>query len=65
MSLFARYLNCPMHQEFGTGHCEPGYLTGVIKLIGLAAKTDHSMTDAVLVVDALAIHKATFLDPKN
>ena len=28
----------------------PGYLTDVIKLIGLATITDHSMTDAVLVV---------------
>lgn len=46
-------------------NCEPGYLTDVIKLIGLAAKTDHSMTDAVLVVDAMAIHKGTFWDPKN
>ena len=42
-----------------TVNCEPGYLTDVIKLIGLAAKTDHSMTDAVLVVDATAIHKGT------
>ena len=46
-------------------NCEPGYLTDVIKLIGLATKTDHSMTDAVLVVDAMAIHKGTFWDPKN
>ena len=40
-------------------NCEPGYLTDVIKLIGLDAKIDHSMTDAVLVVDAMAIHKGT------
>ena len=46
-------------------NCEPGHLTDVMKLIGLAAKTGHSMTDAVLVVDALAIHKGTFWDPKN
>ena len=46
-------------------NCEPGYLTDVIKLTGLAAKTDHSMTDAVLVVDAMAIHKGTFWDQKN
>ena len=39
---------------------EQGHLTDVIKLIGLAAKTDHSMTDAVLVVDVMAIHKGTF-----
>ena len=45
-------------------NCEPGHL--IIKLIGLAAKTDHSMTDAaVLAVDAMAIHKGTFWDPKN
>ena len=46
-------------------NCEPVYLTVVIKFIGLAAKTDHSMTDAVLVVEAMAIHKDTFWDPKN
>ena len=45
-------------------NCEPGYLTDVIKLIGLAAKTDHSMTDALLV-DVIAIHKGTFWNPKN
>ena len=46
-------------------NCEPGYLTDVNKLIGLDAKTDHSMTDALLVVDAMAIHKGAFWDPKN
>ena len=46
-------------------NCEPGYLTHVIKLIGLAAKTDHSMTDTVLVVHAMVNDKGTFRDPKN
>ena len=41
-------------------NCEPGYLKDVIKLIGLAAKTDHSMTDAILVVDAMAIPRVLF-----
>ena len=49
----------------GSVNCEAGFLTDAIKLIGLAAKTDHSMTDAVPVVDAMAIHKGTFWDPKN
>ena len=46
-------------------NCEPGYLTYVIMVIGLAANTDHSMADAVLVIDALVIHKGTFWDPKK
>ena len=46
-------------------NCEAGYLTDDVKLIGLAAETHHWMTDAVLVVDGMAIHKGNFSDPKN
>ena len=48
-----------IHHWAASVNCEPGYLTDVMKLIGLAAKIDHSMTNAVLV-DAMAIHKGTF-----
>ena len=50
--LYARYWNCPTHQEFGTGlhlwTVSQGTSHISIKLTGLAAKTDHSLTDAVL-----------------
>ena len=44
--------------------CEPGYLMNVIKLIGCIAAQNKYMSEAVLVVDAMAIHKGAFWDPK-
>ena len=42
--------------------CEPGYLMNVIKLIGQIATQNKYMSEAVLVVDAMAIHKGAFWD---
>ena len=40
--------------------CEPGYLMNVIKLVGQIAAQNKYMSKAVLVVDAMAIHKEHF-----
>ena len=44
--------------------CEPGYLMNVIKLVGQIAAQNKYMSEAVLVVDAMAIHKGAFWDRK-
>ena len=41
--------------------CEPGFLCDVIKLIGDMV----TQSDVVLIVDAMAIHKGTWWDPKK
>ena len=46
-------------------NCQPGYLTDVIQLVGKAVQKDNWMVDAVLVVDAMALHKGSFWDPKS
>ena len=40
--------------------CEPRYLMNVIKLVGQIAAQNKYMSKAVLVVDAMAIHKEHF-----
>ena len=45
--------------------CEPGYLTNVIKLLGEIVDKKGWMSDAVLMVDAMALHKGTVWDPKT
>ena len=42
--------------------CKPGYLMNVFKLVGQIAAQNKYMSEAVLVVDAMAIHKGAFLD---
>ena len=44
--------------------CEPGYLMNVIKLVGQIAAQNKYMSEAVLVVDAMVIHKGAFWDRK-
>ena len=38
---------CPLN-------CEPGFLTNVIDFLGKQAKTDQTLQDCVLIVDAMA-----------
>ena len=45
--------------------CNPGYLMNVIKCIGSQVAKKPWMSDAVLIVDAMAIHKDTKWDPKT
>ena len=49
----------------GSIDCEPGFLTNVIDFLGKQAKTDQTLQDCVLIVDAMAIHKGTWFDPKK
>ena len=44
--------------------CEPGYLTNVINTISSIGKKKPSMSDVVLIVDAMALHKGTMWDQK-
>ena len=46
-------------------HYEPGFLCDVIKLIGKVVKTKPYMSDVVLIVDAMELHKGTWWDQKN
>ena len=46
-------------------NCEPGFLCDVIKVIGDEAKKIPSMSNVVLVLDGMAIHKGTWWDPKQ
>ena len=39
--------------------CEPGFLGNVIKSIGNLVQTKKWMSDVVLIVDAMALHKGT------
>ena len=43
----------------GSIDCEPGFLRNVIDFLGKQAKTDQTLQDCVLIVDAMAIHKGT------
>ena len=45
--------------------CNPGYLMNVIKCIGSQVAKKPWMSDVVLIVDAMAIHKDTTWDPKT
>ena len=45
--------------------CEPGYLTNVIKLLGEIVKKKGWMSEVVLMVDAMTLHKGTVWDPKS
>ena len=45
--------------------CEPGFLCDVIKLIGSMATNNSTLSDVVLIIDAMAIHKGTWWDPKK
>ena len=45
--------------------CNAGYLMDVIKLIGQTAEKNKWMSDVVLVLDAMALHKGTIWDPKS
>ena len=44
-------------------HCNPGYFTDVITLIGTTAQKKPWMSEVVLVVDAMSLHKGTLWDP--
>ena len=46
-------------------HCNPGYLIDVMKCIGSHVQKKHWMSDVVLIVDAMALHKGTIWDPKT
>ena len=43
--------------------CNPGYFSNIIKLIGTTAKKKPWMSEVVLVVDAMSLHKGTIWDP--
>ena len=45
--------------------CEPGYLTNVIKLLGEIVKKKGWMSEVVLMVDAMTLHKGTVWDPNQ
>ena len=45
--------------------CNPGYLMDVIKGIGSLVEKKPWMSDIVLIVDAMALHKGTMWDPKT
>ena len=45
--------------------CEPGFLCDVINLIGNMATNNTTVSDVVLIVDAMAIHKGTWWDPRK
>ena len=40
--------------------CEHGFSCDVIRLVGKVAKTKHHMSDIVLIVDAMELHKGTW-----
>ena len=40
--------------------CEPGYLSNVINAIGSIVEKKPYMSEVVLIVDAMALHKGTF-----
>ena len=44
--------------------CEPGYLTNVINAISSVVEKKPSMSDVVLIVDAMALHKGIMWDQK-
>ena len=43
--------------------CNPGYFTDVITLIGTTAQKKPWLSEVVLVVDAMSLHKGTMWDP--
>ena len=43
--------------------CNPGYFTDVVTLIGTTAQKKPWMSEVVLVVDAISLHKGTMWDP--
>ena len=45
--------------------CEPGYLVNVIKLLGQVVHQKSWMSEVVLMVDAMTLHKGTVWDPKS
>ena len=45
--------------------CDPGFFCDVIKLIGTIAKTKPYMSDVVLIVDVMELHKGTWWDQKK
>ena len=45
--------------------CEPDFFCDVIRLIGKVAKTQPHMSDVVLIVDAMELHKDTWWDQKK
>ena len=45
--------------------CEPGFLCDVITSIGVMAQKKTFLSDVVLIVDAMAIYKGTWWDPKQ
>ena len=45
--------------------CEPGFLCDVINLIDNMATNNTTVSDVVLIVDAMAIHKGTWWDPRK
>ena len=45
--------------------CDPGYLTNVINCLGSQVLEKPWMSDVVLIVDAMALHKGTMWDQKS
>ena len=45
--------------------CEPGFLGNIIKSIGNLVQTKKWMSNVVLIVDAMTLHKGTTWDPKS
>ena len=46
-------------------NCEPGFLSEVIELLGKQSRTEKCLSDAVLIIDAIAICKGTWWDAKK
>ena len=44
--------------------CEPDFFCDVIRLIRKVAKTKLYMSDVVLIIDAMELHKGTWWDKK-
>ena len=45
--------------------CEPGFFCYIIRLIGKVVKTKPYMSDVVLIVDAIELHKGSWWDQKK
>ena len=44
--------------------CKPGFFCDIIRLIEKVAKTKPQMSDVVLIVDAMELHKGTWGDQR-
>ena len=66
--MYAKFFVChihPIRAWSSSVDCEPGFLGNVIKSIGNLVQTKKWMSDVVLIVDAMALHKGSTWDPKS